>query len=92
MIIALDYDGTYNAAPELWDEFISIAERRGHRVLLVTARHDTEENREDCRVRCLPRHSHYFTNHASKRWHMSQLGIKVDVWVDDMPESVGGGR
>jgi hypothetical protein len=35
---------------------------------------------------------HYFTNLASKRWHMHQLGVNVDVWIDDLPECVKDGR
>jgi hypothetical protein len=29
---------------------------------------------------------------ASKRWHMHQLGVNVDVWIDDLPECVKDGR
>jgi hypothetical protein len=92
VIIALDYDGTYDLAPELWDEFITSAHARGHRVVMVTCRRDTEENRADMKVPGLLWSEHYFTNLASKRWHMHQLGVNVDVWIDDLPECVKDGR
>jgi hypothetical protein len=92
MIIALDYDDTYSAAPELWDEFIDACERRGHDVICVSCRRDTDENREECKIAKLVHHAHYFTALSPKRWFMEQRGIKVDVWIDDLPECVKEGR
>lgn len=42
MKIALDYDGTYTADPELWDWFIDKLLSRGHEVVCVTMRYPTE--------------------------------------------------
>lgn len=92
MLIAIDYDDTYSADPELWDHFISQAEIRGHDVVCVTCRRDTEENRKECKIPSLVWNAHYFTNLASKRWHMEQRGLFVDVWIDDKPETVKEGR
>ncbi len=38
MKIALDYDGTYTADPELWNAFIKNAIDRGHEMVCVTMR------------------------------------------------------
>jgi hypothetical protein len=92
MIIALDFDDTYTADAKLWEQFISLAESAGHRVVMVTCRRDTDENREECLIQSLPTHAHYFTGLSPKRWFMEQRGVKVDIWVDDMPESIKEGR
>ena len=42
MLIALDYDKTYTADPELWDRFISDAQSRGHEVKILTMRYPSE--------------------------------------------------
>lgn len=92
MNLALDFDDTYTKDPELWHEVIRLAELRGHRVYVVTCRRDTPENREIVRVPTLPPYRHYFTGLAPKRWYMQQQGIEIDVWIDDLPESVREGR
>ena len=88
MNIALDYDDTYTAAPRLWQILIDGAEFLGHTVYVVTCRHDTPENREDVQVPCVKPHRHFFTGHAAKRWFMEQKGIKIDVWIEDRPETI----
>lgn len=90
MNIALDYDDTYTADPEFWDDFIQAARKSGHRVWIVTCRRDKDENREDIGKPggCLV----IYTNLGSKRDHMERLGLRVDVWIDDMVESIIYGR
>jgi len=83
--IAIDYDGTYTADPGLWRRFIIDAESRGHRVVCVTCR------RRDNPIDELLGVVLYYTEMASKQWHMESIGVKVDVWIDDMPETVVDG-
>ena len=85
MIISLDYDSTYTEDPEMWDEFIANAKKRGHKVVCVTARRETEENVEQCSI---PGVLTFFTALASKIGFMEKRGIKVDVWIDDNPRVV----
>lgn len=100
MKIAIDYDDTFTAAPEFWQEFITKAESCGHHCYIVTCRPDNQENRDDIIGDCdgvshntgLPKHRHYFTSLAPKRWYMEGRGIQIDIWIDDMPESVERGR
>lgn len=40
LILGLDYDHTFTADPDLWRQFISDAQRRGHTVVCVTARRE----------------------------------------------------
>lgn len=91
VIIAIDYDGTYTADVELWDLFIRNARENSHEVHLVTCRRDTVENREEVHVFGIPRHRHHFTGLAAKKWFMEQKGIKVDIWIDDNPDSITKG-
>ena len=90
MIIALDYDDTYTADPELWNQFIDDSIERGHKVLICTARRDTEENREDVSLPekyngVVPK---YFTGLRCKKKFLEARGIKVGVWIDDNPRVI----
>ena len=88
MIIAIDFDETLTADSKLWQVFIETAKQLEHRVVCVTARRDTEENRETVREWM---RSHgiaipvYFTSLGSKVEYMQRLGIKVGIWIDDDP-------
>lgn len=87
MIIAIDYDDTYSINPEMWEVCIAAWRLWGHAVICVTCRQDTEENREEVVVPGVPR---YFTGGSPKRWFLEQppRGIRVDVWIDDNPDSI----
>lgn len=80
MVLGLDFDGTFTEDPELWNQFITLAKSRGHRVFCVTCRRETEENIAECDV---PGVLTYFTDRAPKDWFMREQGIVVDVWVDN---------
>lgn len=77
MIFALDYDGTYNKAPELWDRFVRDAIDTGHEVLCVTMRFPTEPIQMPCEV--------IYTSRCAKGPHMAALGRLPNVWIDDAP-------
>jgi hypothetical protein len=77
MRIALDYDGTYTADPQLWDEFIRNAQSRGHEVTLVTMRssdHEHIPNPPACAV--------IYTGRKSKRNFYN-----ADIVIDDAPQA-----
>lgn len=88
MNIALDFDDTYTADPTLWNLLIDGCHALGHRLYVVTCRHDTPENREDVRVEYIKPHRHFFTGHAAKKWFMEQRGIKIDVWIENDPATI----
>jgi hypothetical protein len=75
-LIALDYDGTYTVDPEMWDDFIVRAQRRGHTVKIVTMRFDTPNERIEppCGIEVV-----YTSRKAKAR------AFKADIWVDDSP-------
>jgi hypothetical protein len=92
--IAMDFDDTFTADPELWSAFIVTAQDRGHRVLCVTARRDTDENRQIL-TEYFEQHGVdvpiIFCNLASKLHSMERRGTKVDIWIDDSPYAIVNG-
>jgi hypothetical protein len=79
MLIALDYDGTYTADPELWDAFILDARKRNHTVVIATMRFDSEPiHIPDVRV--------IYTGRRAKREFLDALGLRPQVWIDDTPD------
>jgi HK97 family phage prohead protease len=93
LTISLDFDQTFTAAPGLWRSFISDATARGSRVVCITRREDTPENREAITtafgdlsdalgglVLCGPS--------AQKRDAAEAAGLSVDIWIDDTPETI----
>ncbi len=89
LTIAIDYDDTYTADPNLWDAFIADCKFKGHRVVCVTCRRRTDENREIVKIEGVPV---YFTELASKTWYMDKQGVKVDIWIDDNPVALVHGH
>ena len=87
MLISLDFDETFTADREFWLEFIQLAKKYGHEVICCTSRFNNEGNREQLKAEIpVPV---YFANHNYKREMMERAGRKVDVWIDDTPESIG---
>ena len=91
---ALDYDGTFTAAPDLWDRFVVMAREAGHSVVCVTARRDTEENREMLRAeldRWIEGLPLFLTSLSSKKDYMEKIGVRIDIWIDDDPRVITEG-
>jgi hypothetical protein len=76
-LIALDYDGTYTADPQLWDSFIAMASGRGHQVVCATMRYDSEPIDVPCEV--------IYTARQPKMAALAALGILPAIWIDDQP-------
>lgn len=88
MNIALDYDHTFTEDPALWDFFVGMCLHRGHHVFVVTARHSHEvlELEVPHGVRVI------FTGRRMKEKHCLGEGVKIDVWIDDMPGMIQDAR
>jgi len=74
MLIALDYDGTYTADPDLWDSFIAKAQSNGHEVKIVTMRFPSEPI-ENAPVEVI------YTSRKAK-----YNAIPAQIWIDDTPQ------
>ncbi|MFO0940119.1 MAG: hypothetical protein U0930_05065 [Pirellulales bacterium] len=95
LTIGLDYDDTFTADFVLWAGFIRQAILLGHRVLMVTARRETEENVDQinshldqyqCQIPI------YFTSLRSKIDYMKERGINVDIWIENDPVTLVRGH
>lgn len=86
MIIGIDFDNTITKDPALFREYINMATRRGHTVYIVTARLKTVHP-EDLHPWFGIVDGIYWTEHKAKRKFMQDLGIHVDVMIDDCPEA-----
>jgi hypothetical protein len=88
MIIALDFDDTYNRDPDMWDGVIKCINNHDNSVLLATYGHPVLDydplfdRLSDLGVEC------FFTDGKAKRPFLRDLGIYVDVWIDDNPFSI----
>lgn len=93
-VIAVDFDKTFTSDIEFWRFFIAQAVRRGHTVICVTGRTDSERSRQEMQALF----GEYvfsklaaliFCNHSPKRVCAEKENWKVDIWIDDFPEAVG---
>ena len=91
LTIAIDYDNTFTAAPKMWAEWINIARRFGHRVICVTSRRPTNSARKQIDD-SFDEHgiviAVWFTSGSAKQWYMNEIGVKVDIWIEDNPQSI----
>ena len=88
--IALDYDDTFTADPDLWRAFIADAVARGHSVVCITARRKTLENQQEL-AREMPEGVRvHFSYDEPKADYAKRNGVPVDVWIDDHPGWIVG--
>lgn len=89
LLIALDYDKTYDADPDLWQIFANKAVLRGHRIVLATYR-DDRFDKTPLLKEAETLFPVYYTRGVAKRWWLEQFGPedKVDIWIDDNPEAI----
>ncbi|SEF31323.1 hypothetical protein ABL840_09265 [Variovorax sp. NFACC27] len=84
MLIALDFDGTFTADPDLWLSFIASSRSRGHQVCVVTMRDEFEA--EDVHRQLLGKVDRIvFTARHAKLPFLEARGITPHIWIDDMP-------
>lgn len=84
MVISLDFDETYTRDPKLWNTFIALARMQGHMVYVVTMRYE-KEGAEVIKALNDKVDGIYFTGRKAKQRFMYDIGIAVNVWIDDMP-------
>jgi len=86
-IIAFDYDETISAAPNTFLEVMLTFEKMGWHCIVVTYRQHTCSP-EDLDFLLEKGYKVFFTGQVAKDKFMKSLGIEVDIWVDDSPETV----
>lgn len=94
--IALDFDGTFDRDPHLWGGLIENARYGGHQVFIVTGREGTDEDRETIAEVLgragVDKATVLFVNRRSKLDFMREAGIRIDIWIDDDPETLVRGH
>jgi hypothetical protein len=85
-IVAIDYDDTYTLSPNMWKEAITLFRHYGFEVYIVTYRHSTQFSDMDRDIKGIK--DVIFTNGNSKQKYCENIGINVDIWIDDSPESI----
>ena len=90
MLIVLDYDETYTAAPILWDEFIVSARQHGHTVVCCTMRPSGQDSYNDDVITDMGQHGVqivYAAEHHDKWEAMQKAGFMPENagWIDDRP-------
>jgi len=87
MLIAIDYDETYTAAPVFWDQVIKFGKTHGHDFICVTGRNDRDVTEFiDSDIKTI------YTDGEYKKVVCRKLGISPDIWIDDSPGFIEPGR
>ena len=82
----LDWDGTVTRAPKEFLDFTAALRAAGHAVYVVTMRYESEAGD-------IANHIHLFdgvvfTGRKAKEPACKELGINVDIWIEDTPKAI----
>jgi hypothetical protein len=86
-VFSFDFDNTITRDPVGFLELMKFLEKRGHLVIVCTARPPDLFPEDLDFIRDLG-YKVYFSNLTAKRQYLRGLGVEVDVWVDDSPGAV----
>lgn len=93
LTVSIDFDRTFSADPKLWGEFAREASDSGNTVVMITRREDTEKNRAEIES-VVGDYANAFDSvilaggNTQKEAAAKQAGIKVDIWIDDSPQTI----
>ena len=91
MNIAIDFDGTLTADPVTMSAVVRRMIDGGHSVFLVTQRRATDENISliegvladlDLNIPI------FMTGLKAKKPFVKNIGVAIDIWIDDNPNSI----
>lgn len=89
MNIGLDFDGTVTTNSKMWSEIVKIFNKNNINVYIVTYRNlidydnsDIDEFVNDTKIEVI------YTNCKAKDRFCKELGINIDIWIDDNPVGV----
>lgn len=89
MIVSIDFDETYTKSPWLFNEIIALLSDSDHQPMIVTYRHrDLDYDPQLWNLENLYFVPVYYTDGKAKKPFMENLGIKVDIWIEDNPRAV----
>ncbi len=88
MVISFDYDNTITAAKHKMLMLMALCNEFGWDVYVCSGRLHTDGEELDWLKELDFVQGVYTTDYQNKRQFMEEKGIHVDVWVDDVPESI----
>ena len=88
MIVSIDYDNTFSADPVAWEFAIAALRSRGHVVICVTARQESQASKAVLTHELPNGIPIVFSGDQAKEVAAIKHGYLVDVWIDDRPERV----
>lgn len=89
--IAIDFDDTISADPEMWFEIMCLMFRYGHDVRIVTARWDVDGLNLDIRTFLMGSEEDFpviYCGGVQKAAKCKYLGWEPDIWCDDFPAGI----
>lgn len=86
-IVGVDFDETISDCEHGWLRVLETLEKVGYQVIVVTYRAPTDWP-EDLDFLRTKGYKVYMTGRQGKRRFLEKLGVKVDIWIDDTPESI----
>lgn len=84
--IGIDFDETISLAPDMWLNIMSIMEKNGFNVYVVTWRY-AHEYPEDLKFLVDKGYKVFYTGRLNKRHYTASKGINIDIMIDDSPEA-----
>jgi len=86
-IIAIDYDDTISLNVDAWQQVIKLFNELGAIIYIVTYRESSMFSDMDLNISGVQ--DYIFTNATAKRKYCEDVvGIDIDIWIDDLPESI----
>jgi len=86
-IIGVDFDETISDNESGWLQVLTLLERLGYHVVIVTWR-TPKTYPEDLQFLVDRGFAVYYTSLQAKQDYMAAKGIRVDIWIDDNPLAI----
>lgn len=97
MTVAIDFDGTIMRGPDfdyaecsMWVKIARAFQNHDHRVIIVTMRpHGLRRNHTMPYAERMKVEVVFCGGFPDKRTALREFGVSVDLWIDDMPDTIG---
>lgn len=83
--IAIDYDDTLSLNILMWQKIIDLFNSFGFIIYVVTYR-DSSQFDDIYRFNFVK--DYIYTSAKAKKQYCKDMGIDIDIWIDDCPESI----
>lgn len=83
--IAIDYDDTISLNIPMWEIIIKIFNSFDFNIYVVTYR-DSSQFKDIHKIDLVK--DYIYTSAKAKKQYCKDMGIDIDIWIDDCPESI----